>query len=158
MHEVIDNFLEPEDFKQIQTEIMLDTFPWYFINGVAFKGSNDYYFIHTFYFNYSVLSDWFKILDPFIKKLNPKAIIRIKANLYPNIKGLHINEPHVDQDYQCKSAVLYLNTCNGYTRLGKDIVINSVENRVLLFNSSKPHNSTHCTDQHARLTLNINYF
>jgi hypothetical protein len=157
-HQVIDNFLELEDFKRIQTAVMSGVFPWYFNVGVAYKNSDDYYFVHTFYVDYSVRSDQFEILEPLIRKLDAKAIIRIKANLYPNLHNFFINESHIDQEYSCKSAVLYLNTCNGYTQLGDDIIVNSVENRVLLFDSSKPHNSTHCTDQHARVTLNINYF
>ena len=36
--------------------------------------------------------------------------------------------------------------------------IESVANRVLLFDSSRPHSSTRCTDQKVRVNINLNYY
>ena len=44
------------------------------------------------------------------------------------------------------------------TILNDDIMIESVENRVLLFDPSLPHSSTTCTNAKARFNININYF
>ena len=34
----------------------------------------------------------------------------------------------------------------------------SVKNRLLLFDSSRPHKSTSCSDKKCRMNININYF
>ena len=100
----------------------------------------------------------FKCLKPLIDKLNVKSLIRIKANLYHKTEKLIFHKPHLDYDFKHKGAILYLNTCNGYTVLNGGTKIKSVENTLLLFDSSKTHNSTNCTDKKIRLNININYF
>ena len=50
-----------------------------------------------------------------------------------------------------------MNTNNGYT-LFKNKKINSVENRIVLFNSDESHSSTNTTDCKSRIVINFNYF
>jgi hypothetical protein len=38
------------------------------------------------------------------------------------------------------------------------LIIESIENRALFFDSSKPHSSTTCTDKQMRINFNMNYF
>ena len=51
-----------------------------------------------------------------------------------------------------------MNTCDGYTKLKDGTKIDSVANRVLLFDPSKEHCSTTTTNVPARFNININYF
>ena len=90
--------------------------------------------------------------------LSKKDFITIKANLYHKTEKLIFHKPHLDYDFKHKGAILYLNTCNGYTVLNGGVKIKSVENTLLLFDSSKTHNSTNCTDKKIRVNININYF
>ena len=83
-------------------------------------------------------------------------LIRVKANLYPNINRVIKHPKHVDFNYPTKGALYYLNTNNGPTFVGNKKV-ESIKNRLLLFDASKEHNSVTCTDAKFRLNVNINY-
>ena len=91
-------------------------------------------------------------------KLKPRALVRIKANLYQCTPKIIKHGEHADFDWEHKGALYSLNTCNGGTILEDGTKIESKENRMLLFDPSKPHASTTCTDQPARFNININYF
>lgn len=163
-YEVIDNFLPSVEHSILKDAMMSLDFPWFFNSSVSEAGQEHlpaYYFVHLFYTNYAVNSDKYKFIIPLIDKIKPKAIIRIKANLYPNL-GLGIkeieNQWHTDWPYPHKGAVYYINDNDGYTTLEDGTKIESKANRILLFDSSKLHKSSHCSDQKFRLTINFNYF
>ena len=65
---------------------------------------------------------------------------------------------HVDYPYSHKAAIFYINTCDGYTKLEDGTKIDSVANRMLLFDASKPHTPSDCTNQSVRVNINFNYF
>ena len=89
--------------------------------------------------------------------MEAKAFIRIKANLYPRTDTIIHHKDHVDYTFEHKAAILYLNTNDGFTVIG-DKKIESVANRMLLFNPQIPHHSTTCTDTQFRSNINFNYF
>ena len=159
---VIDNFLNKKDFKKIQEHMMSQNFPWYYTPNVTFVDepkTDKYYFTHLFYYNDRPLSPSIDILQPLFKKMNIISLYRVKGNFYPNVGKHSENKPHIDFSFKHKGAIFYINTNNGYTLLNKGKTkIESIENRILFFDSTKTHNSTHCTDDHARVNININYF
>jgi len=55
------------------------------------------------------------------------------------------------------TAVYYINTNNGYTKLIDETIITSEENKLLTFDSNTKHTGTTCTDENVRIVLNINY-
>ena len=160
--QIIDNFLDYNEFKVISSILTDQNFPWYYSDYVAHEESRnnyEYYFEHNFYNFWRPSSNYFELLLPILEKLNVKALIRAKANLYPNSGNTLLkNAFHKDQDFTHKGAVFYVNTNDGYTGLEDGTKIKSVENRILLFNSSELHHSTHCTDQKVRININLNYF
>ena len=83
--------------------------------------------------------------------------MRAKVNLYLKTTKIIEHAKHVDYPIPHKGAIIYLNTCDGYTRLHDGTKIESVENRLLLFDSSKLHNSTSTTNSLGRYNININY-
>ena len=109
-------------------------------------------------FNSLITSPFFDYILPVLNKLDIKSLIRIKANLFPNSEKIYEHEMHVDYSWTHKAAILYINTCNGYTKLANGTKIDSVANRVLLFDASKPHCSTTTSDTTARFNINFNYF
>jgi hypothetical protein len=159
MYEVIDNFLPEQELKSIQDVILGADFPWFFVNAIANLGEvvENYYFTHIFY-RRTINSDHYNILNPILERLNVKALIRAKANLFPNINKYIVDNKHVDHTFEHKGAMFYLNTNNGGTILEDGTKIDSVENRILIFDSSKPHSSTNCTDAKRRVNINFNYF
>lgn len=165
-YKVIDNFLEYETFKDIQKNIVYNaSFPWFLSRNVSdsieyTNNINDgYYMTHLIYEYYTVNSNQFELITPILEKINPKALIRIKANFYPSTKEVIHHGLHIDDEYSHRGCIFYLNTNNGKTVLKDNIEIDSIENRLLLFDPSIEHNSTTCSDDPVgRFNINFNYF
>ena len=165
-YKVIDNLLPENVFYNLRDYILSGDFPWNFFNYVSNpenkktgkEPENSFYFLHSFYRDYGIDSRHIEILKPLIEYINPKSLIMIKANLYPKSNKLIEHGSHVDQQFNHKGFIYYLNTNNGYTKLEDGTKIKSIENRGLFFNSSLPHQSTNCTDLNVRVNLNFNYF
>ena len=161
---VIDNFLPPDNFKKIESLLLGDNFPWFYNNNVitSIKEIGIYQFTHTFFdvrdpWN-GIASQWYgDIIDPYAAKLNVRQWVRAKGNLLPRTVFNRNTGYHVDI-HRCTTAVYYVNTCNGYTRLDDGPKIDSIENRMLLFDANIPHASTNTSDANARYNININYF
>ena len=89
--EIIDNFLELDDFKHLQKTVLGMDFPWKYatsIIGPTDSSGNkvdyhdyDFQFVHLFYSGNLWHSDEYEILGPVLNKLNPIALVRIKANM-----------------------------------------------------------------------------
>ena len=78
-----DNFLEDKDFKHLQDQMTCNYFPWYYVDKVATKDDNDFFYMgHLIFDQYKIIGPWgFDLVQPMIDKLKPKSIVRIKANL-----------------------------------------------------------------------------
>lgn len=160
-YKVVDNFLPAPHFQEIEGLLMGENFPWYYSNTVSGALDEDkslYYFAHMFFRNHAVRSDYFPVLDPLIQTLNPVAINKVKANLYPNTSEPVQHGMHRDLTVPHRGFLFYVNTNNGVTILEDGTRIQSVANRALFFDSYKLHCSTSCTDKKVRVTLNVNYF
>ena len=157
---VIDNFLEPKQFKYIQETIMGTSFPWFYQHGSDYEQEGLSQLVHTFYkseFPSRVNSSFLEILEPVWKKLNAEGLIRIKANLtYPAKKrqGTHTA-------YNLKNvttSIYYINSNNGGTKI-KDKVIKSKENRMVTIPGNVPHVVVRHTDNNiGRFIINFNYY
>ena len=159
-YNIIDNFLEKEDFLQIKYLLEHPEFNWFYRKYMA--GEKDPpYFSHGFFNKSEKISPSFKIIQPLLNKLKYIALVQVRANL-----TLKTNQPfetawHTDYTYMSgKTAIYYLTTCNGLTILDeKDkIKINSIQNRVVVFDNNISHKSVTHTDTKRRIILNINYF
>ena len=82
----------------------------------------------------------------------------MRANLYSNQGKIIEHANHIDYSFKHKGALFSLNTCDGFTVLKDGTKIQSVANRILLFDPSQPHHSSTCTDAKIRCNININYF
>jgi len=159
---VIDNFLSVIDFDRLKLGMLGDAeFPWYFSNGVVSPTDHtdfltNYQFTHLFYDKYKPNSEYYPYLESILNKLDPRAIIRIKANLNPVTAEIVTYPFHIDYP-DCKTAIFYLNTNNGYTIIEGE-KIKSVENRIVIFDSNLTHTGTTCTDQKYRCLINFNYY
>jgi hypothetical protein len=165
-YKIIDNFLPQNEFQNIQEIMLGSNIQWYY-NSFKVKTDdhdtkNDPYnfqFTHTFYKNYRPTSDFIELFDPILKILNPSALIRIKANLQPRTEKITKSQHHLDHDhFDGKIAIFYINTNNGYTIFEDDTKINSVENRLLIFDGNILHAGTSCTDQKMRCVINFMFY
>jgi hypothetical protein len=161
-HKIVDNFIDPLIFENIKDSIVgHNKIPWFLNHGVSSKNTfsqDGIYFTHTFYTDYNVSSQYFGLLNPILQKINPKAIIRARSNIYPKTNNLIQHGMHIDYPYEHLGLIIYLNSNNGFTILEDGTKIESIENRALFFNPSKKHCSTTCTDSHFRSILILNYF
>ena len=168
-YEIIDNFLPSEIYKELHDILLpvnhpiplMEHLPWMYSDAISStEGEEDKMliaFIHMIYAHQPV-SPLLEKLLPHIEKLNIKALIRIKCNLYPNTETQKEHGMHTDFEFPHKAAILSINTCNGYTKLEDGTKIASVGNRLLLFDASTPHCSSTTTDQAVRVNINLNYF
>lgn len=162
MYQIIDNFLLKEEFEVIKNTMFGSNFPWFLQSYIAaFDETKDYdglLLTHMFYSNFSSNSPYFEMLLPLIEKIGVKSLIRIKSNMYPSLEKKQKHAMHVDHYFPHKGAIYHINTNNGHTILEDGTKLESVENRIILFDTSAPHASTSCNDQPFRMNININYF
>ena len=161
--EVIDDFLPEEQFNTLASTMMSANFPWYFANSVLSKDllcreQYNYQFGHSFYYNYGFKSEYSNLIVPILEKLDPIAILRIKGILLPRTETNIEHGFHLDNTHKTKVAIYYVNTNNGYTKFADDGIINSVANRLVLFNSKDYHTGATCTDEKIRVAINFNYY
>jgi hypothetical protein len=118
--------------------------------------------VHMIYHNYSWVDDGrVDILKPFISKINPLAWHKAKLNLTistidPIIGGWHTDMPL--GTVGGRTAVFSVNDNNGYTMFKDGTRIDSIANRLVIFDSNEIHTGVTNTDGNNRFTLNLNYF
>jgi hypothetical protein len=163
-YQVIDNFLDDATFSFIQNEIYGPCFPWFQNDHVIFPPTDatdkwSWQLTHMFYYAGVPQTGKFGILEPIIKKLNPAAIVRVKANLVPRgdkiiEHGFHIDISH----FKGKTAIYYINSNNGFTVFDDGSKVESLANRMVIFDSNIKHTGTTCTDERNRCVINFNYY
>jgi len=168
MVSIIDNFLEEKEFDQLQTFIMGNGFPWYFVERiVSYDDIDNYHFGHLFYENYAPISSEINAINPIVEKIRPVSLFRIKANLLPKTPNTVENAFHIDMGMledspeklkEWTTAILYVNTNNGYTTFEDGTVVESVANRFISFPADLKHHGASCTDEQRRVVINFNYF
>ena len=176
-YEIIDNFLSDHEFKFLQEHIVWNkNFPINFTSEVAkLKSDLDYnvtdeeidreywcwYGTHLFYNHIQLSPDYDLIDSMFIQKFKSldkyHSLMRAKLNFYPYTESIREHPKHIDYHFSNWGAVFSLNTCDGFTRLSDGTKINSVENRIVFFDSSKEHNSSTTSNSKGRYNINFNF-
>ena len=158
--EVIDNFLPNYQFEKIEKKIMSDWFPWFYNQDSVYLNDGRPMFTHTFF---SVTppqngekSTQFDLMMPCLEKLRCYGIHRIKANLTQGTIFHRKTRYHIDSEDMI-TAILYMNTCNGYTRFKKGKNVKSVANRVVIFDSNLQHSGVTSTNSQRRVIINFNF-
>ena len=162
---IIDNYFIDSDFKKITNMFESSICPWYYAKGVIDWNNrdnnnklDDYFFCHMVYEKLTPQSNYFYDLIKILEPKNLGIITRIKCNLYPRTAKVNFHPWHTDSPtHKLRGALLMLNTCDGFTGFKDGTKVNSVANRMVLFDSSKEHHSTSTSDVSVRMTLNINY-
>ena len=170
-YKIIDNFLDQREFLIIQDLVMSSELPYYY-NCILTpeqlaeeKHKYDSYFTHLAY--HSDKNNWveggsktvfLKNFMPIVNKLKVASLIRIKVNFYPRTEKMKIHAAHRDYPFDHNGALFYINSCDGYTILEDGTKIESIANRVLIFNGGSLHSSTSCTNAQGRFNINFNYF
>lgn len=172
---VIDNFCNKELFEKLQS-VNGRRIPWEFDEILSYDNEFDDQicdknFNHQYVFNLYELEEgaqhpYFQLIKPILDKLQARCLMRAKINAISReneiiIHGFHqdfvfLNSPEgLNNIY---SAILYLNTNNGFTVFQNGKRVESVANRMVIFPAKYKHSSTTCTDTIRRMSLNIVYF
>tara|TARA_B100001113_G_scaffold3506_1_gene2933 strand:- start:148 stop:660 length:513 start_codon:yes stop_codon:yes gene_type:complete len=167
MFQVHDDWLPIDEFNELSDFILGWNFPWFHQRNVALPDTNEEDVTYNSYFTHNLIltdigNDMVSYLhEPIWKYFQERFpdiyIIRMKVNCFPATSQVYEHLTHTDYDYPHKGALLCLNTCNGYTKMEDGTKIESVANRMIFFDTSKPHNSTTCSDQPKRCNIVINY-
>ena len=172
---VIDNFLDKEVFKKLQSFLLGDECSWFYnkrkvknpyptppIKG--YEADNVHQFSHTFlrYENMN-WSNAVVHISSLLEKINPRVWIRVKSNLSsinskPLVGGWHYDIATNGVAWtDTTTSIFYVNTNNGYTIFENGKKIPSVENTLVTFPNNTLHTGVSQTDTKARVTLNLNY-
>ena len=171
---VVDNFLGIPAFEHIRNEMLSNRFPWTYNETKSHGDGNedlDHFgnqqMFHMFYgFNNMIHKDHSQTLSlvwPILTKLKPLALLRIKANLQFGTNELYQSPFHTDvhtvpDGIDFKTCVYYLNTNDGLTMFeDTDESVESVENRIVIFDGRRKHAGTTCTDKKIRAVINLNF-
>jgi hypothetical protein len=164
-YKIIDNFLPTDQFLIIKEKMTSSWIEWAYNSFVTYVDSDlskdpcDFQFTHTFYYKGQPRSQWFELIDPILQKLNPSSIVRIKANLQTRTEKIVTHQYHLDHNnFDGKIAIFYVNTNNGYTIFEDGTKIESVENRLVIFDGNILHTGTTCTDQKVRVLINFMFY
>ena len=164
--DIIDNFLPSYQFQQLYNTLLSYDFPWYYYNGIlrpTLKGKKEQFqFVHMFYMREEIeatVSNHFPLIEYFIPflNINKNTLYRIKSNMNPRTFFHRCGGYHTDNQPCSTTAIYYVNTNNGWTHIKGYGKIKSVENRMVIFDSSLLHAGYSCTDENVRVVLNFNY-
>mgnify|MGYP001320920785 CR=1 FL=1 len=154
--EIIDNYLPQDIFNTLQELLLSKGFPWFFNDYIVDHTPTNYQFVHVFKPN----SQYIQLVRPLLNKINPTQVLRCKLNLRP-ITQQHEQSPyHIDQTKypKYKIAIYYINTNNGYTIFEHNKQqVESIANRILIFDGQLKHAGVSSTDTKRRVVLNLNY-
>lgn len=171
---VIDNFLDNHVFQQIKTEMYSDNFPWYY-NPTKSRGNGqddidhkaNQQMFHIIYGMNNMLNEQqslsMPLIMPILQKLKPLTLLRIKANLQFGTEELyqspfHLDSHEVPAGVKFYTCVFYLNTNNGLTVFeDTDETVESKANRIVIFDGTRRHAGTTCTDEKTRMVINLNF-
>jgi hypothetical protein len=173
---IIDKFLNEEDFQSITSHVLSNAFRWEYVEQKSrypdgTHPATDYHnqqmtnVIYStpngagFFENEKNLS----VLLPIQKSLRALCALRVKINIqFPSKEVIptpfHTDVDMVPDDVKVYSAILYLNTNDGYT-VFEDTgeKVRSVENRIVVFDSQRKHAGTSFTNSRNRVVINLNF-
>jgi hypothetical protein len=170
---IIDNYLSDKNHQSILNLASSPKMNWSFGTILPFEKSEtnsyswpketalkyNYRMYHVLFHKVMPSGFYQQIAGPVMDILRPNAIVKVKLNLSTCTEKIIRHGFHVDNNYKnCKTAIYYLNDNDGYTMFENGEKIESVANRLVTFPTSMKHCGTTCTNTHARLVLNINYF
>jgi hypothetical protein len=163
-YKITKNFLPTDLFEELKNCITEDKdFPWRKREHMVKDTDDALYFNYCFYNNMESQSvkyrEW---IIPILEKLDAAAPIQVECRF--SISELYKTSSwHCDYDYSfpCKTAILYLNDCDGGTELkidNKIIFVKADANKMLVFDSPIMHRGITSKDVPIRYIINFNYF
>ena len=159
---IIDNFLSEKYFKTIQNDVMGEYYPWTWWDGINDPGDGKWQLCNSMFdVDASGVQDsFFRVVEPMLHQMDDhvpiQELLRIKSNLNPKTIEHEHGGFHIDYN-DVTTAIFYINTNNGWTNFKNGDKVESVENRLVIFDSNLEHEGVTCTDEDRRVVINFNY-
>jgi hypothetical protein len=167
---IIDNFLSKKELINLSDNLIGEVwrepsspFKWKCQDGIV--GTNkkteyeldNYMFSHVFFSDEPFeISDYIHLILPILSELDISRLYRIKSNFYPRTEKIIKHDWHIDRADKHLSAIFYVNSNNGKTIIENEVVVESIENRLLIFDGALRHASTSASDNF-RMNINFNF-
>ncbi len=158
--QLIENFLNEKDFLNLKNFLYGGEIGWYY-RPFAVDEKDYPYFTFCFFNNDTIYTNAFDLIKPLLKKLNHSSLIGVRANLVLNQEKPSQQGWHTDYPYKnFKTAIFYLNECNGPTvvKKEKNVKVYPKENKILIMNGDTEHSMITQTNAKRRIVVNINYY
>lgn len=170
-YKVVDNFMPDEKFQKLRKVMFDDKFPWFLTFGFTSgfwpsEGTYGWYKFHHIMYDCGLpVSPVFQDMEGLVTALDPSVIVTIRAFMTTYTgeqieQGFHTDYQLRDPELsKClKNAVFYLDTNNGGTKFEEGGFVESVENRVVIFNGDVRHAGVSSTNSSVRRVISISYF
>ena len=158
-YEIYDNFLSKEYHQTIYDMFVDWHFSWHLklnLNNNQIDNDKSVYFTHSFYYEGQGASKNFEKMKPLLNRIKHNYLIRMVGNLYTSTNDIIKHANHVDFDVPHTTCLYYINNNNGKTILNDKVEVESVANRLLVFDGLIPHCSTTCSNEKVRMNVNVN--
>jgi len=161
---VLNNALPSNDFNAIIKQFFDGEVNWFFMpSTTTHKNDSDKpYFTHSLYNNNRINSEFYPLFVPVLDVLKIRSLVEMRVNLCMRQSEPIRSEYHVDKNWNdSKTAILYLNTCNGKTILNVNdnlVEVDCVANRMISFRTNIWHAGQFQTDTTRRMVVNLTYF
>ena len=189
MNNVVQNAMSPWVFDTISSSVMSGSMPWYTCI-TDYYGEEDpwnHKWQHIAYHKDVQQTDWADVLTvacgDAISRTGQllEEIIRVRCSVTTIAPTNHIADPHVDTDFAHRTALFYLNDCDGDTIMYKeqydpslqlnqteyyeryiknatvDYTITPRRNQMAWFDGLTYHSSNSPTNSAKRYIINVNY-
>ena len=150
--QVINNFLDNQEFFKIQQTISGDTFPW-------FIKSPGVFFHDLYNKEKNQLSPFISLIDSLNKKLKVSTLIDAQILMTIKTEKAQESEASNSLDIYDKTmkSILFMNTSNAHINISGLDKIECVENRLLTLPANMAHFGTTQTNKLHNIVLTINY-
>lgn len=163
---VLDDYLDADVFLRMRAAIGSQDFPWHktpvlWPPPIGLEDAYNVQFVHGFYQRkpgFRHASERMPVVWPLIERLDPAILLKAKVNRTLRRPRQVVYGMHVDTRRPgATTGILYLNSNDGYTAFEDGRRVDSVANRLVLFDAALRHSGACCTDAPERLVLNINF-
>tara|TARA_R100001463_G_scaffold31973_1_gene71888 strand:- start:3361 stop:3858 length:498 start_codon:yes stop_codon:yes gene_type:complete len=163
---IVDKFLTDQNFNSLKEELIYNqNVPWLWSDRKVHKGDGTDTLVHMIYRDHKPTSDYFKKVHSYFSLLlDVSSWLRIKMNCTWLDQESKVFGYHTDigdlSNQQAKTAIYYCTTTNGPTVFeDSKEEVDCIENRLLIFDSTRRHSGQSHTEGPARrLVINFNYF
>jgi hypothetical protein len=163
---VLDDYLPADAFARLLAAVSAADFPWQrtpilFPPPFGLDAAYNVQEVHGFLQHkpgFRHVSERLPVLEALLRQLDARDLFKVKLNRTLQREKSVVYGWHRDTRRPgATTGVYYLNTNDGHTAFEDGRRVDSVANRLVLFDARLRHSGASCTDTPERLVLNLNF-